>query len=214
MNNAGVMALPTLTRDSRGNELQLSTNHLGHFQLTQRLWPALQAAALESKGGARVVALSSRGHHFGSVDFDDPNFERRAYDAWKAYGQSKTANALFALHLDGLGQPHGIRAFSLHPGGIIATDLSRHSYSEERLKGLGYIDDQGKPVIDPDNNKKTIQQGASTQVWCAVSDNLAGMGGVYCENCNVARPEPADSRNCSASAPGPGTRCWRSGCGS
>ncbi|MDQ7246308.1 oxidoreductase [Dongia sedimenti] len=189
MNNAGVMALPTLSRDARGNELQLSTNHLGHFQLTRRLWPALKAAH-----GARVVALSSRGHTFGGVDFDDPNFERRAYDPWKAYGQSKSANALFALHLDGLGEKHAIRAFSLHPGGIIATDLSRHSYSEERLKGMGYIDDKGKPVIDPDNNKKTIAQGASTQVWCAVSDNLAGMGGVYCENCNVARAEPADSQ--------------------
>jgi NAD(P)-dependent dehydrogenase (short-subunit alcohol dehydrogenase family) len=189
MNNAGVMALPKLARDARGNELQFSTNHLGHFRLTQRLWLALKAA-----NGARVVALSSRGHHFGGVDFEDPNFERRDYDPWKAYGQSKTANALFALHLDGLGQKHGIRAFSLHPGGIIATDLSRHSYSEERLKGMGYIDDQGKPVIDPDNNKKTIEQGASTQVWCAVSDNLAGMGGVYCENCNVAHPEPADSQ--------------------
>jgi NAD(P)-dependent dehydrogenase (short-subunit alcohol dehydrogenase family) len=194
MNNAGIMALPTLTRDARGYEMQFSTNHLGHFQLTQRLWPALKAAAKDSKAGARVVALSSRGHSIGGVDFDDPNFERRDYDPWKAYGQSKSANALFALHLDGLGEKHAIRAFSLHPGAIITTDLTRHSRSEARWKTMGYIDDQGRPVIDPDNNKKTIAQGASTQVWCAVSDNLAGMGGVYCENCNVARAEPEDSQ--------------------
>jgi len=187
MNNAGVMACP-LGRDARSYEMQFSTNHLGHFQLAARLWPALRAAE-----GARVVALSSRGHTFGGVDFDDPNFERRAYDPWKAYGQAKSANALFALHLDSLGQPHGIRAFSLHPGGIITTDLSRHSYSEARLKDMGYLDDKGQPVIDPENNKKTIAQGTATQVWCAVSDNLAGMGGVYCENCNVAWPVPEDS---------------------
>jgi len=189
MNNAGIMALPTLNRDARGYELQFSTNHLGHFQLTQALWPALKAAK-----GARVVALSSRGHHFGGVDFDDPNFERRAYDPWKAYGQSKSANALFALHLDRIGERHGVRAFSLHPGGIVATDLGRHSYDEARLKGMGYLDAQGRPVVDPENNKKTIAQGASTQVWCAVGERLNGMGGVYCENCNIARPEPADSQ--------------------
>jgi NAD(P)-dependent dehydrogenase (short-subunit alcohol dehydrogenase family) len=105
VNNAGVMATPLL-RDSRGFESQLATNHIGHFQLTARLWPALVRA-----GGARVVSLSSRGHAFSAVDFDDPHFDRRPYDKWVAYGQSKTANALFAIALDARGERHRIRAF-------------------------------------------------------------------------------------------------------
>ena len=109
---------PPLRRDARGYESQFATNHLGHFQLTARLWPALKRA-----GKARVVSVSSTGISFGGVDFDDPNFERREYDKWKAYGQSKTANALFAVALDKRGQAHGIRAFSVHPGGI-STDLA------------------------------------------------------------------------------------------
>ena len=94
INNAGIMA-PPLQRDARGYESQFATNHLGHFQLTARLWPALKRA-----GKARVVSVSSTGISFGGVDFDDPNFARREYDKWKAYGQSKTANALFAVALD------------------------------------------------------------------------------------------------------------------
>lgn len=108
INNAGIMA-PPLRRGPRGYESQFATNHLGHFQLTARLWPALKRAAK-----ARVVSVSSTGISFGGVDFDDPNFERREYDKWKAYGQSKTANALFAVALDKRGEGHGIRAFSVH----------------------------------------------------------------------------------------------------
>ncbi len=113
VNNAGIMATP-LSRNARGVESQLATNHLGHFQLTARLWPALRGA-----NGARVVSLSSRGHLRAAVDFDDPHFERRAYDKWVAYGQSKTANALFALALDARGEAHRVRAFSVHPGAVI-----------------------------------------------------------------------------------------------
>ncbi len=108
--SAGIMA-PPLERDPRGYESQFATNHLGHFQLTLRLWPALVRAQ-----GARVVSVSSRGHRFGAVDFDDPFFDRRPYDKWKAYGQSKTANVLFAVALDRRAADHGVRALALHPG--------------------------------------------------------------------------------------------------
>lgn len=188
INNAAVMANP-LTRDRRGYESQFSTNHLGHFQLAARLWPALVKAE-----GARVVAVSSRGHVRAGVDFEDTMFETREYQPYVAYGQSKTANALFAVSLDALGARHGVRAFSLHPGGIVTTDLVRHQ-SREYLQASGYMDADGNPVIDPENNKKTIAQGAATTIWCAVSDKLDGMGGVYCENCDIAKAVPADSED-------------------
>ncbi len=185
INNAGLM-MPPLMRDSRGYESQFSTNHLGHFQLTGRLWPALKAAR-----GARVVALSSRGHQFSGVDFEDWNFLTRAYDPRIAYGQSKTANALFAVGLDSRGQGDGVRAFSVHPGGII-TDLSKYM-PKEALAKSGYLDAEGKPIIDPERNMKSPAQGAATAVWCAVSPELNGMGGVYCENSDIAPALPADS---------------------
>ena len=185
INNAGLM-MPPLMRDSRGYESQFSTNHLGHFQLTGRLWPALKAAR-----GARVVALSSRGHQFSGVDFEDWNFLTRAYDPRIAYGQSKTANALFVVGLDSRGQGDGVRAFSVHPGGII-TDLSKYM-PKEALAKSGYLDAEGKPIIDPERNMKSPAQGAATAVWCAVSPELNGMGGVYCENSDIAPALPADS---------------------
>ena len=184
VNNAGIMA-PPLTRDPRGYESQFAVNHIGHFQLTSRLWPALVAAQ-----SARVIALSSYGHRRAGVDFHDPNFERRAYDPWIAYGQSKTANALFAVALDSIGQRQGVRAFSVHPGGIV-TDLIRHM-SKAQIDAYEIIDKTGKPIIDPENNKKTPQQGAATAVWCATSPQLNGMGGVYCEDCDIARALPTD----------------------
>jgi NAD(P)-dependent dehydrogenase (short-subunit alcohol dehydrogenase family) len=185
VNNAGIMANP-LTRDARGYESQFATNHLGHFQLTARLWPALRRAP-----GARVVSLSSVGHRRAKVDFDDPNFERRDYDRWAAYGQSKTANALFAVSLDTIGEPFGIRAFSVHPGGVI-TDLQRHMSTAE-VRAYGVLDEHGRPIIDPARNMKTPEQGAATSVWCATSRQLEGLGGVYCEDCDIAVPVPGDS---------------------
>jgi len=169
INNAGIMA-PPLQRDARGYESQFATNHLGHFQLTLRLWPALKQAKT-----ARVVSVSSRGIRFGGVDFDDPNFERRDYDKWQAYGQSKTANALFAVALDKRGRVHNIRAFSVHPGGIL-TDLIRYLPAEEleALKSTGEV-------------LKTPEQGAATTVWCATSPQLEGKGGVYCLDCDIAK---------------------------
>lgn len=185
INSAGIMANP-FTRDARGYESQFSTNHLGHFQLTLRLWPALARAR-----GARVVAVSSRGHRFSPVVFDDLHFERRPYDPWKAYGQSKTANILFALELDARGRADGIRAFSVHPGGIVDTGLGKH-VPREGLQKAGVIDAQGNPVIDPARGLKTVAQGAATQVWCAVSPQLDSLGGLYCEDVDVAKPTPAD----------------------
>jgi NAD(P)-dependent dehydrogenase (short-subunit alcohol dehydrogenase family) len=184
VNNAGIMA-PPLVRDSRGYESQFATNHLGHFQLTCRLWPALTRAQ-----GARVVALSSYGHRRAGVDFHDPNFQLREYDPWIAYGQSKTANSLFAIALDSIGQSRGVRAFAVHPGGIV-TDLLRHM-SKAEIEASQVLDQSGKPIIDPMNNKKTPEQGAATSAWCATSPQLDGMGGVYCADCDIAPLLPSD----------------------
>jgi len=190
INNAGIMATP-LMRDDRGYEMQFATNHLGHFQLTAGLWEALKKSP-----NARVVALSSRGHARGEVDFSDPNFNQRPYDKWAAYGQSKSANSLFAVELDRRGQEHGIRAFAVHPGGIL-TDLVRHMTDEE-LSAYGIYRENGVTKI-PDVTKvperfKTIEQGAATTVWAAVSPQLNGKGGVYCEDCDISAIVPANSK--------------------
>lgn len=185
INNAAVMASP-LTRDARGYEGQFATNHLGHFQLTARLWPLLKAAAA-ANGAARVVVLSSIGHRLNRLDLDDPNFERRDYDKWLAYGQAKSANALFALQLDKLGEPFGIRAFAVHPGGI-ATPLQRHLTMDEQ-RAMGWYDEAG----NLNERFKTEEQGASTTVWAATSPMLSGKGGVYLENCEVATPAGPDT---------------------
>jgi len=189
INSAGIMATP-LTRDARGYESQFATNHLGHFQLTARLWPALKSA-----NGARVVSVSSRGHQRAGVDFDDPNFERRAYEKWAAYGQSKTANVLFAVALDQRGQVNHVRAFGVHPGGI-DTDLARH-LTDEDFKAMGIDRSTGtfRGVAGANTERpanamrfKSVPQGASTQVWCATSAQLDGMGGVYCEDTDISSP--------------------------
>ena len=186
INNAGVMAAP-LRRDSRGYESQFSTNHLGHFQLTARLWPALVKAK-----GARVVTLTSRGHRISSIDFDDPNFENRPYNKWIAYAQSKTADSLFALELDNRGCDQGVRAFTANPGAILTTDLCRHLTKEDRPPAI--FDKDGKPVYSNEKDYiKTIDQGAATSLWCAVSPQLQGLGGLYCEDVDVAETVPADS---------------------
>lgn len=173
INNAAIMACP-LARDARGFESQFAVNHLGHFQFTARLWPLLRAA-----GGARVVSVSSIGHRLHGLVLEDMHFERRPYDKWLAYGQAKSANALFALHLDTLGQAHGVRAFAVHPGGI-ATPLQRHLTMDEQ-KAMGWYDEAGTLNA----MFKTPAEGAATSVWCATSPLLGGMGGVYCEDCNI-----------------------------
>jgi NAD(P)-dependent dehydrogenase (short-subunit alcohol dehydrogenase family) len=200
VNNAGIMATP-LARDARGFESQLATNHLGHFQLTLRLWPALLRAR-----GARVVALSSRGHARSPVHFDDPHFERRPYDKWLAYGQSKTANALFALGLDERGAPQRVRAFSVHPGAVL-TELMR-----------SLSDEEGRAAVAAANQLpaglESIEQGAATSVWCATSPALDGRGGVYCEDVDIAAAVPADATKPAgvrpwATDPALAERLWR-----
>ena len=125
INNAGVMASP-MGRTADGFETQFGTNHLGHFQLTKELMPLLE------KGSAqRIVNLSSRGHHFGKVDFDDPNYQHREYEKWSAYGQSKTANVLFSRGLEDRYGAKGIHAYAVHPGGI-QTNLGRHMTEDDR----------------------------------------------------------------------------------
>jgi NAD(P)-dependent dehydrogenase (short-subunit alcohol dehydrogenase family) len=174
INNAGIMAVP-LSRDRRGLESHLAVNHVGHAQLTQRLLPSL------AKDG-RVVCLTSRGHRRSGFDFDDPSFERRPYDKWVAYGQSKTANVLFAVGL----ATRGVHAFAVHPGGII-TGLIRHMSNEEADAALANLRREGV--------EKNVEQGAATTVWAATSPKLRDVSGVYCEDCNVAASVAADDPN-------------------
>lgn len=183
INNAAIMASP-LMRDARGFEAQFATNHLGHFHLTARLWPALKAA-----GGARVVSLSSIGHRICPPDLEDPNFERSEYNKWMSYGRAKSANALFAIGLDKRGAPHNVRAFAVHPGGIM-TDLQRYMPEEEK-RAMGWVDEHG----NVNERFKTPSQGAATSVWCATNAQLDGKGGVYCEDCDVAKLVPPDHKD-------------------
>ena len=180
INNAAIMACPE-TRVGPGWEAQFATNHLGHFALANRLWPLLAA-----DGGARVVALTSTGHKISGIRFDDLQFEH-GYDKWQAYGQAKSANSLFAVHLDAVGQDAGVRAFAVHPGGIF-TPLQRHLTREE-MQASGWISEDGTP----DERFKTPEQGASTSTWAATNPKLDGMGGVYCENCDIADPTEVGS---------------------
>jgi NAD(P)-dependent dehydrogenase (short-subunit alcohol dehydrogenase family) len=158
--------------------------------------------ALRQAEHARVVAVSSRGHRLSGVDFDDFNFEQREYDKWKAYGQSKSANALFAVELNKQGSSQGIRAFSVHPG-LILTDLGRYLTEEETGRPKQMNNEQEKPVADENADQcKTVEQGAATSVWCATTAQLDGMGGVYCEDVDIAEAVPADSLK------GTGVRPW------
>ncbi|MDQ0755681.1 SDR family NAD(P)-dependent oxidoreductase [Arthrobacter sp. B3I4] len=175
INNAAIMATPE-RRVGPGWEAQFATNHLGHFALANLLWPALAAGS-----GARVVALSSTGHKLSPIRFADINFDA-GYDKWKAYGQAKAANALFAVQLDALGKSAGVRAFAVHPGGIM-TELQRHLPREEMIAS-GWMDADG----NINERFKTPAQGAATSVWAATSPLLADLGGVYCEDCEIAEP--------------------------
>lgn len=167
INNAGVMA-PPLMRTAQGFELQLGTNHLGHFLLTNALLDNLVA-------GSRIVNLSSRGHLLSGIRWDDPNFlDESTYHKWVAYGQSKSANVLFTVELERRLAPKGIHAFAVHPG-VVVTELSRHLNADD-VAGLG-------PLTLSD-----VSHGAATTVWAATSPALDGLGGVYLEDCGIAAP--------------------------
>jgi NAD(P)-dependent dehydrogenase (short-subunit alcohol dehydrogenase family) len=183
INNAGVFA-PKNVHERRGYETQFATNYLGHFQMTLGLWPALRKS-----GHARVVAVSSIGHMAGGIDFSDLNFRTRVFEKNLAYGQSKTAVALFALEMDKLAKKYGIRAFSVHPGGVMS-ELGRNM-SEADMAAWGIVRGVDGKLITP-AGFKSAAQGAATSIWCATSPRLEGMGGVYCENCDIARAVPAD----------------------
>ncbi len=180
INNAGIMWVP-LQRDQRGYESQLATNHLGHFQLTARLWPALKKA-----NGARVVNVSSFGHQMAPFNFEDPNFVNREYETLQGYGQSKTANNLFSVELDHRGKAFGVRAFSLHPGSVLGTDLGRVA-PMALFQQMGTHDENGDIYPEVAARLKTVGQGAATSVWCATNPQLNGIGGVYCEDADIAQ---------------------------
>lgn len=175
INNAAIMASP-LIRVGPGWESQFATNHLGHYVLTNLLWPVLTA-----DGGARVISLSSSGRKLSGVRFDDPQFEQ-GYDKWLAYGQAKTANSLLAVQLDARGAGDGVRAFAVHPGGIM-TQLQRHLPRAEMI-AFGWMDETG----NVEERFKSAEQGAATSTWAATSDRLAGLGGAHCEDCDIAEP--------------------------
>jgi NAD(P)-dependent dehydrogenase (short-subunit alcohol dehydrogenase family) len=199
INNAGVMACP-FGRTVDGFETQFGTNHLGHFALT-----ALLAPAITSGVDPRVVTLTSAGHSRADVDLDDPNFETTEYSPWVAYGQSKTANALFARELARRGGPRGIQSFAVHPGGII-TDLGRHLNEElmhdmaefARARRAAAAEAAGEPGGDreaggngevgssaPPMEFKSVEAGAATQVWAATTSDLADHNGAYLANCGL-----------------------------
>jgi NAD(P)-dependent dehydrogenase (short-subunit alcohol dehydrogenase family) len=175
INNAGVMASP-FERTADGFELQFGTNHLGHFLLTALLMPTVLASA-----PARIVNVSSAGHFGSDIVWDDINYERRPYDKWDAYGQSKTANILFSVELERRFAARATHAYALHPGGIV-TELGRHLEADDIETLRKRASDQGRKLP----RFKSVEAGAATTVWAATSPDLAGRGGVYLEDCHIS----------------------------
>ena len=177
MNNAGVMFTP-FSRTADGLEIQFGTNHLGHFELTRLLAPRLVE-------GARIVILSSDGHRMSDVDLDDPNWEQRVYDKFAAYGASKTANILHMVELDRRLRGRGVRAYSVHPG-VVATSLVRHMTREDFASLMRFEPaDPGQQTLDVRRDFLMPERGAATQVWAAVSKELADVGSLYLADCRV-----------------------------
>jgi NAD(P)-dependent dehydrogenase (short-subunit alcohol dehydrogenase family) len=201
INNAGIMATP-LMRTPEGWELQFATNHLGHFALAVGLHDALAAA-----GRARIVSVSSVGHTNGDVDFGDVNFDKRAYDPWLAYGQSKTANVLFAVEAARRWAGDGITANALNPGRIAETGLSRH-LAQVAVAPAPFESNSTTSAV----SVKNVEQGAATSVLLAASPLVEGVTGRYFEDCNEAGPHvPGVRRGVAGYAldPAAATRLWQ-----
>lgn len=179
INNAGIMACPE-TRIGNNWESQFAVNHIGHFLLTNELMDMM-----EDVEGARFVSLSSSAHSLTGILWDDIHFQKTPYDKWMAYGQSKTACSLMAIEFNTRMKDKGVEGFAVHPGGII-TPLQRHLEKEEMV-ALGWMDEDGSPSELAKNFFKSTSQGASTALWCATSPDLNGLGGVFCEDCDIAK---------------------------
>ena len=175
INNAAVMACPQMPT-KEGWDLQFAVNHIGHFIITKGLLRTM------SSSGSRIVTLSSTGHKLSGIQWEDIHFEE-SYDKWKAYGQSKTAASLLAIEISERMKDEGIKAYSVHPGGIY-TPLQRHLEKEEMI-ALGWLGEDGKPSKMAAAHFKSSTQGASTSLWCATSPMLDEISGVYCEDCDV-----------------------------
>jgi len=179
INNAGIMACPE-TRVGDNWESQFAINHIGHFLLTRELMNILA-----NTEGSRFVSLSSSAHALTGILWDDIHFNKQPYNKWMAYGQSKTASSLIAIELNKKMKDYGVESFSVHPGGII-TPLQRYLEKEEMI-ALGWMDEDGSPSELAKNFFKSPSQGASTTLWCATSNDLNGLGGVFCEDCDIAK---------------------------
>ena len=179
INNAGIMACPE-TRVGKNWESQFAINHIGHFLLTKELMNVMADTE-----GSRFVSLSSSAHALTGILWDDIHFSKQPYDKWMAYGQSKTASSLIAIEFNKRMKDYGVEGFSVHPGGII-TPLQRHLEKEEMI-ALGWMDEDGSPSELAKNFFKSPSQGASTTLWCATSNDLNGFGGVFCEDCDIAK---------------------------
>ncbi len=179
INNAGIMACPE-TRIGNGWESQFAVNHIGHFLLTKELMDTMA-----ENDSARFISLSSSAHSLTGILWDDIHFQNNSYDKWMAYGQSKTASSLIAIEFHRRMVDKGVSGFSVHPGGIL-TPLQRHLKKEEMV-ALGWMDEDGSPSEMAKNFFKTTSQGASTTLWCATSPCLNGLGGVFCEDCDIAK---------------------------
>ncbi len=179
INNAGIMACPE-TRIGNEWESQFAVNHIGHFLLTKELMDTMA-----ENDSARFVSLSSSAHSLTGILWDDIHFQNNPYDKWMAYGQSKTASSLIAIEFHRRMVDKGVSGFSVHPGGIL-TPLQRHLQKEEMV-ALGWMDQNGSPSAMAKHFFKTTSQGASTTLWCATSSSLSGIGGVFCEDCDIAK---------------------------
>ena len=183
--NAGVMACP-FALTANGFEMQLGTNHLGHFLMVNRIAPLIRA-------GGRLVSVSSSGHRGGDVDLGDPNVATTPYNPWKAYARSKTANILFALEFDRRHASRGIRACSVHPGRV-DTGLFRH-LGEGGLDGLVGMVDKGRAKQGlPPSTTRTPEQGAACSLWAAVIANGDEIGGRFCEDCGISPVNDGEGR--------------------